>query len=392
MPEDEDEHRFKDHQKTTRLLNIIYADMESRIDPDTHLHTPGYVGAMQVWHEEYADQHNTDEVDIFKGDDCVTDFLNYLEGKARENVEYLDMYTHQPIEMGAYEQRRHNTIMVCDFCELPFTEERFKCADHDHITGRYLHTLCSKCNLRRVQYRRRMTVVFHNLKGYDGHHLMRYGLANKLDWDLNPIYQSGDKLLGVIVRIPLGQADEVVEGEEEVVHDDDEEDDIGGAEEAMEEVPKKKKKREYYTITFIDSFQFLSSSLAKLVDALPDTPISRRMVANAYNLSVEDGQRISKGHFPYTFFTSFDILRTTTELPPIEAFYNDLTEKDCSEEVYATAQDAWRTIGCSNLEEYLIYYLKVDVAALADIFEAFRQDVYADSELDAAHFFGSPGL
>ena len=34
----------------------------------------------------------------------------------------------------------------------------------------------------------------------------------------------------------------------------------------------------------------------------------------------------------------------------------------------------------------------MDVAALADIFEAFREDVYKDSGLDAVHYFGSPGL
>ena len=44
------------------------------------------------------------------------------------------------------------------------------------------------------------------------------------------------------------------------------------------------------------------------------------------------------------------------------------------------------------MEEYLIYYLKVDVAALADVFEIFRNDVFQDAELDAAHYFGSPGL
>ena len=383
MPDEgEEEHRFKDHQKTTRLLNIIYADMESKIDPKTHLHTPGYIGAMQVWHPHYAEE-NTNDVDIFKGDDCVMQFLDYLEGKARENMDCLDLYTHQPIEMSAAEQLRHNAVMICDFCELPFTEERFRCADHDHITGRYLHALCSKCNLRRVQYRRRMSVVFHNLKGYDGHHLMRYGLANKFNWELNPIYQSGDKLLAVIVRIPLDQTDEVGEAEEEEIYDD----------EAIETQPTKRRRKNFYTINFIDSFQFLPSSLQKLTETLPDTPHSREMLTTTYaGLSMEETQRISKGVFPYTYFTSFEVLQTTTELPPITAFYNDLHEKACSDEAYATAQEAWRAIDCHTLEDYLIYYLRVDVAALADCFEAFRHDVFQDSELDAAHFFGSPGL
>ena len=142
-----------------------------------------------------------------------------------------------------------------------------------------------------------MSVVFRNLKGYDGHHLMRYGLANKLNWDLKPIYQSGDKLLGVIVRIPPGLADEVEEAAAQ--EEEEEEEEECGADEAIEATPRKRRK-EYYTITFIDSFQFLPSSLEKLIEALPDTPISRHMLAKAYGLSEEDGRRISKGVFPYT--------------------------------------------------------------------------------------------
>lgn len=65
-------------------------------------------------------------------------------------------------------------------------------------------------------------VVFHNLKDYDEHHLMHCGLANKLDWEFSLIYQTGDKLLAVIVRIPVSQFDEVGEEEqEEEAHDAD---------------------------------------------------------------------------------------------------------------------------------------------------------------------------
>ena len=74
------------------------------------------------------------------------------------------------------------------------------------------------------------------------------------------------------------------------------------------------------------------------------------MLAKTYGLSEEDGQRISKGVVPYTFFISFDALENATELPPITAFFNDLTEQECSEEKYNIAQEAWRTINCRNME------------------------------------------
>lgn len=51
-----------------------------------------------------------------------------------------------------------------------------------------------------------MIVAFHILKGYDDHHLIRCGPANRHEWETNPIYQFCDKLLGMIDRIPLNNS------------------------------------------------------------------------------------------------------------------------------------------------------------------------------------------
>ena len=42
--------------------------------------------------------------------------------------------------------------------------------------------------------------------------------------------------------------------------------------------------------------------------------------------------------------------------------------------------------------DYFLYYFRVDFEALAASFEALRSAVFLDSGLDAAHYFGSPGL
>ena len=379
----ETQHRFMDHRKTTRLLNIVYADMESIIDSETKQHKPAFVGAQQIWHPHYGQEHDKNCVEIFKGEDCVMQFMLYLRQKVAENVALLDTYTCTPMDMTPEEEERHRSLTHCEFCEKRFNNECLRVADHDHISGRYLHTLCNDCNLKRVQYRRRMTVVFHNLKGYDGHHLMRHGLSNMFDWELSPIYQSGDKLLGMIVHIPLDTCSS---------NDDEEEDDVDPeVEELRQRHRRRRRRRNVYTITFIDSCQFMPSSLLSLVETLPETPRTRLMLLKQYGLSMENGLKSTKGVFPYTYFTSFDVLKET-KLPPIEAFANDLTEKACSPDTYALAQAAWDMAGCQTLEDYLVYYLRLDVALLADVFEFFREAVIADSELDPAHYFGAPGL
>ena len=71
--------------------------MMSRINLIKHLHMPGYISAMQVWHPNYAEKENTAEVEVLKGNDSIMQFLNYLEVKAQENMNCFDLYAHQPI-------------------------------------------------------------------------------------------------------------------------------------------------------------------------------------------------------------------------------------------------------------------------------------------------------
>ena len=53
---------------------------------------------------------------------------------------------------------------------------------------------------------------------------------------------------------------------------------------------------------------------------------------------------LRKGVFPYAWFDNLDKLNAT-ELPPREAFTNDLTGEECSEEDYQHAQTVWRVFG-----------------------------------------------
>jgi len=59
----------------------------------------------------------------------------------------------------------------CKYCGKPLLQKNYRDAvkDHYHITGRYRGAAHSNCNNLPEQ----IPVVFHNLRGYDAHHLMQ---------------------------------------------------------------------------------------------------------------------------------------------------------------------------------------------------------------------------
>jgi len=65
----------------------------------------------------------------------------------------------------------------CKYCGNPLLQKNFRDAvkDHCHITSRYCEAMHSECN-KKLQINpktNQITVVFHNLRGYDEHHLMQ---------------------------------------------------------------------------------------------------------------------------------------------------------------------------------------------------------------------------
>ena len=73
--------------------------------------------------------------------------------------------------------------------------------DHCHITGKYRGAAHSECNLKlRIKPSTiPIPVVFHNLKGYDVHHLMQ--AMSKISKEIKCIANNMEKYIYVICRL-----------------------------------------------------------------------------------------------------------------------------------------------------------------------------------------------
>ena len=187
---------------------------------------------------------------------------------------------------------------------------------------------------------RHLPVFFHNLRGYDCHHL-KQGLG-KYD-GLSCIATTSERY----VSVTLGN------------------------------------------IRFLDSYQFLNMSLAKLVNNLTASGHKFPILKQCFNEHID--LLVRKGVYPYEYVDSVNRFEETS-LPAREHFYSRLMDSSITEAEYAHAQRVWSAFSLSNLGEYHDLYLKTDVLLLAEIFESFRQMACQYYQLDPCHFYSLPGL
>ncbi|GET67004.1 hypothetical protein RIR_jg25610.t4 [Rhizophagus irregularis DAOM 181602=DAOM 197198] len=150
-------------------------------------------------------------------------------------------------------------------------------------------------------------VIFHNLSGYDGHIIMQGIGAMECEDDIDPIPYNMEKYMA----FKLG------------------------------------------SLRFIDSLQFMKSSLDKLASNLGAEKCRAQECSNSQHL-----WRIDAGVYP------------------------KLNETHISDKEYEYAQYVWEKAGCKTMQDYHDIYLKTDVLLLADIFQNFREMAFEKYGLD----------
>ena len=115
-------------------------------------------------------------------------------------------------------------------------------------------------------------------------------------------------------------------------------------------------------LRFIDSFRFMRSGLAALVDNLDHDQLRlfSCLTKGRGNKGEEFDLLSRKGVYPYDHVDSLSRLDETF-LPPKEAFYSKLNDEGISDEDYEHAQKVWEAFRCQTMRNYHDLYLKTDV-------------------------------
>ncbi|KAL4153327.1 hypothetical protein QTP88_001160 [Uroleucon formosanum] len=363
MPKEGDCVEFRAWKKTQRHPFVIYADFEAILAKTKE----NRGGSTTIIHKHEAMSYGflvkaSDNVPaellveheipagpvIYRGEENRTDVARHFVEAVVEVARKIEglMKTNIPIKMTEGEGNTHQECSVCNLCKCILAEGD-KVRDHDHLTGKFRQTLCSKCNLE-LQQPKFVPVFFHNLSNYDAHLIV-----TELGYDtqaINFIPNSEEKFISFSKCISST-----------------------------------------FTARFIDTFRFMVSSLSSLAENLI-TPEHENFRETAKHFVAVDMPLVTrKGVYPYEYTDSWERL-DEERLPSERNFYSMLTETGIKEEDFEHAKEVWDHFTCTTLGEYSELYLKIDVLLLADVFENFRDVCMRAYNLDAAHYFTAPGL
>lgn len=360
--------KFENIQKKMKVPFVVYADFECVLKPiqnditnDSQSYTLKkfeHIPHSFAYYIKCSFDDKATKFHLYRGNDCVTKFVKDLDDDIRSLYsKYLKEITPMS-KLTKVENEKFYKATHCHICQKIFINNLDKVKDHCHITGAFNGAAHSACNLH-YQIPQFIPIVMHNLKNYDSHLFIKSLCLDSESIDVIPMnkekYISFSKYLWV---------DKI-------------------------QYKNGKTRDKYIKLRFIDSYQFLPSSLDNLSSILDDTQCLEIRKAYSNNLKFKNIRK--KGVFPYSYIDDISKFNETN-LPPAKLFYNELKDEHISNDEYQRAKEIWNIFQCQTLGDYSDIYLKSDVLLLADIFENYRSQCLRTYQLDPAHYFTAPGL
>jgi hypothetical protein len=390
--------KFKNYNNQYKHPFIMFADIEAALKPlnerlnESEIKVNQHNAIMSGLYTSCTDGYN--DYQTFKGEDCMTQFCNHLKQKVNYLMtEKINQYP--KANLTKVEKENFKKATHCWLCDGEFNNkiEKSKAGndyqplkkviDHCHVSGKFLGAAHLKCNAG-WHIKEMIPVFMHNLSRYDSHLIIK--VLNKIEGEeIKIIPKTEEEYITFSTRVPYGDGKRKVE------------------------------------IRFLDSCRFMPASLDELSSNLlkagkenfkhllkhidnkkifwvekNEVESTETIVDKDWNVKFKKVNKIIKkdrikGIFPYEFVDSIEKLKYKNILTK-EDFIDNLNQKKITDQEYSQYLNVWNSIKDVDMEKYMDLYLKIDVLALADVFEAFRNTTLKSHKLDPVYYYTAPGL
>ena len=214
---------FKNYFKQIPVPFKIYVDFECNLRgvecyeglyPKTY---QDHVCCSFAYKVVCIDDRFTKPIVVYRGENAAYEFIKAILKEYKYCKKVMNKHFNKNLIMSEEEEHLFQQSNSCWICKKLIDNDDEKVRDHCHVTGRFRGAAHWSCNIN-LQLTKKVPVIFHNLRGYDSH--LIFLELNKFDVKIDVISNGLEKYIAFCLKKNL---------------------------------------------VFIDSMQFISSSLDKLI-------------------------------------------------------------------------------------------------------------------------------
>jgi hypothetical protein len=179
-PGENDILKFTEIAKQLRVPFVIYADFETYVKPiqtcdlDPNSSHTSNISEFEpcgfAYHIVSTDRRYTKPPTVYRGNDIVETFMIQLLEEEERIIDLLRRI--EPMQINSSIEDSFHRASHCHLCGLEFEKKYDKVRNHDHITGEFFGAAHRNCNLQFKQAEF-IPVILHNLRGFDAHLIMQ---------------------------------------------------------------------------------------------------------------------------------------------------------------------------------------------------------------------------
>ena len=174
--------KFKNYANKLRVPFKIYADFEcilkkcdnikGSIDTTWSVKESNHIPCGFGYVVKCIDDRFSKSVVVCKGKDCVKKIIDCILNEYEYCKKISKNYFNKSLMITAEKEEMFQNACSCNICGKLFDLIDEKVRDHCHITGKFRGAAHFSCNAN-FKISKKVPVIFHNLKGYDGHLIMK---------------------------------------------------------------------------------------------------------------------------------------------------------------------------------------------------------------------------